>query len=90
MSAGHATIKGQMLISCILARSLRASPDTLPFERLLAFCGCYLGLSGQKLFLLAIPDFSNSFFLVCGFWECLEGIMVRVCPADQNKWSGSL
>ena len=29
MPAGHATIKGQMLISCILARSLRASPHTL-------------------------------------------------------------
>ena len=30
MSAGHATIKGQMLISCILATSLRAAPNTLP------------------------------------------------------------
>ena len=30
MPAGHATIKGQMLISCILARSLRAAPHTLP------------------------------------------------------------
>ena len=28
--AGHATNKGQMLLSCILARSLRASPHTLP------------------------------------------------------------
>ena len=28
--AGQATNKGQMLISCILARSLRASPHTLP------------------------------------------------------------
>ena len=30
MPAGHVTIKGQMLISCILARSLRASPHTVP------------------------------------------------------------
>ena len=30
MPAGHATNEGQMLISCILARSLRASPHTLP------------------------------------------------------------
>ena len=30
MPAGHATNKGQMMISCILARSLRASPRTLP------------------------------------------------------------
>ena len=29
-------------------------------------------------------------FLVCGFWECLESVMIRACLADQNEWSVSL
>ena len=36
MPAGHATNKGQMLISCVLARSLRASPHTLPSHKAMA------------------------------------------------------